>query len=79
MDERDDLTDTALNQIQNITLFAGGPFGNGTGSTFEDFADGTFAITFRSLLNESYTTYPLRLDTSMGASAYSHMEVSQYD
>ena len=64
MDERVDITDRRLYQIQNYTLFSGGPSGNGSGSLISDFQTGSFSITFVSLLNETYTTYPIRLDNT---------------
>lgn len=64
MDERENIEDERLYQIQNYTFFAGGTTGNGSGSAISDFQSGSFAITFVSLLNETYTTYPLRLDNT---------------
>jgi len=61
MDERLNRADTFLYQIQNITLFGAGKDGNGTGSAIEDFYNQTFALTFTSVLNESYTTVPIRV------------------
>jgi len=74
MDERMDVTDPFKYQIQNVTLFSGGKTGNGTGSAIEDFTQGSFTVTFVSLVNESYTSYPIRLDTSQGSSNYAYME-----
>lgn len=97
MDERENLEDERLVQLQNFTLYSGGPSGiylsnrlsgerershtdvcpsnrpgNGTASAISDFQNGSFAITFVSLLNETYTTYPLRLSNS---SDYTEVEV----
>jgi hypothetical protein len=49
------------NQIQNLTLYGAGLTGNGTGSTLSDFYNRTFALTFKSTLNESFTTIPIMI------------------
>jgi len=63
MDERMNLEDKVVYQTQNITLYAAGTTGNGTGSQVSDFHGKTFALTFTSLLNESYTTIPIYIST----------------
>jgi len=61
MDERLNIADMFKYQIQNITLYGAGKDGNGTDSSIEDFYDQTFALTFTSTLNESFTTVPLKI------------------
>jgi len=61
MSERIDITDVFKYHIQNVTMFAAGPSGNGTGSSINEFYDQTFALTFRTILNETYTTVPIRI------------------
>jgi hypothetical protein len=58
-DTRLDTSDGLKYQVQNITLVAAGPFGNGTGAKYGEFANRSFALTFVSTLNESYTTIPI--------------------
>jgi len=62
MDERLDRDDFLLYQIQNITLYSAGRTGNGTGSLIDDFYTNTFALTFVSTLNESFTTVPITIE-----------------
>jgi hypothetical protein len=62
MDERLNIDDDFLYQVQNITLYAAGPQGNGTNSKYTEFANQTFALTFVSTLNESFTTVPIAFD-----------------
>merc|ERR1712196_51890 len=50
-------------------IYGGGPSGNGTGSTIEDFYGHTFALTYVSRLNESFTTGPIQIP--------SHNDVTQ--
>jgi hypothetical protein len=59
MDERLNLEDTFLYQIQNITLYPAGPLGDTVGNSVTDLAGKTFALTFVSTLNESFTTVPI--------------------
>jgi hypothetical protein len=61
MDEHLGFRGNYKNQIQNITLFAAGMFGNGTYSSFADFYNHTFALTFTSTLNETFTTIPITI------------------
>lgn len=58
-DTRLDTADSMLYQVQNISLFAAGPFGNGSQASYTEFANQSFALTFVSTLNESYTTIPI--------------------
>jgi hypothetical protein len=58
-DTRLDTADDMRYQVQNISLFAAGPFGNGTNAAYTEFANQTFALKFVSTLNESYTTIPI--------------------
>jgi len=58
-DTRLDTADDLKYQVQNISLFAAGPFGNGTNAAYTEFANQTFALKFVSTLNESYTTIPI--------------------
>lgn len=67
-DERLNVDDTFKYQVQNVTLLSGGPKGDGHGSSVTDFLTGSFALTFISLLNETYTTLPLRVDSSLSSS-----------
>merc|ERR1711988_1729780 len=58
-DTRLDTSDDLKYQVQNISLFAAGPFGNGTNAAYTEFANQTFALKFVSTLNESFTTIPI--------------------
>jgi len=59
MDERLNLDDDFLYQIQNITLYPAGPWGNGSQNLYTEFKNLSFALTFVSTLNESFTTVPI--------------------
>ena len=59
MDERLNIADEMKYQIQNITLFAAGDDGSGNESTIAEFYDKSFALTFTTTLNESFTTRPI--------------------
>jgi len=70
MDHRNDMTKPGRFQIQQLTFVANAPLGNsapygsvtGTGSSINDLSkvDGkTFALTFVSKLNETFTTIPI--------------------
>merc|ERR1719155_385982 len=95
MDERQNLV-TALNyQTQTVTLIAAGALGNGkvsgcergvagvTDACFVDLVDKSFALTFTSKLNQSYTTKPIIVQdianavpaTAAGAEATTSMAV----
>ena len=58
-DTRLDTSDGLKYQVQNITLVAAGPFGNGSMASYGEFSNKSFALTFVSTLNESYTTIPI--------------------
>lgn len=72
-DERLNIADTLKQQIQNITLYSGGPKGDGRDSAITDFQTGSFALTYTSLLNETYTTLPIKVDSTL-SSSWSSME-----
>eukprot|EP00619_Florenciella_sp_RCC1007_P001993 CAMPEP_0205921426 /NCGR_PEP_ID=MMETSP1325-20131115/12802_1 /ASSEMBLY_ACC=CAM_ASM_000708 /TAXON_ID=236786 /ORGANISM="Florenciella sp., Strain RCC1007" /LENGTH=406 /DNA_ID=CAMNT_0053289253 /DNA_START=105 /DNA_END=1325 /DNA_ORIENTATION=- len=59
LDTRLDASDVLQTQKQNITLYAAGPTGNGSSSVVSEFYGRTFALTFVSTLNESFTTIPI--------------------
>merc|ERR1712072_1203855 len=62
MDHRLDLTVTRLNQKQKIFL---APLKRSSGLTDTEYTeDRTFALTFKSKMNETYTTQPIKLQTS---------------
>lgn len=62
MDHRDDLTDTLLYQKQRITLTFN------QSSSAADLQDGkTFALTFKSRLNETFTTIPIAMGVTNAA------------
>jgi hypothetical protein len=58
-DTRLDTSDGLKYQVQNITFVAAGPYGNGSLATYGEFSNQSFALTFVSTLNESYTTIPI--------------------
>merc|ERR1712196_538850 len=72
LDTRIDTSDTQLYQVQEITLYAGGTFGDGMGAKRNlltakqstDILGKKFALTFTTTLNETYTTIPINLKTS---------------
>lgn len=66
-DERLNVDDVLKYQIQNITLLSGGLTGDGRDSSIVDFVKGSFALTFISLLNETYTTLPIRIDHTISS------------
>lgn len=53
--------DTLKYSKQNMTIYLGGYFGNGTGSLISDFYDKTFALRFTNMLNESYLTQVIQV------------------
>merc|ERR1719498_2244533 len=77
MDERLDRDDFLLYQIQNITLYSAGRDGNGTDSNINEFYDNTFALTFTSTLNESFTTIPLKIKNTADAGISSVTDVEK--
>merc|ERR1711988_345824 len=64
-DTRLDTSDGLLYQVQNITLVAAGPYGNGTAAEYGEFSNKSFALTFVSTLNESFTTIPIVIGDSL--------------
>jgi hypothetical protein len=64
MDERLNTADIFNYQIQNITFYSAGTSGNGSFSTITEFYDRSFALTFVSTLNESFTTIPIMITYS---------------
>merc|ERR1711964_433738 len=69
MDERLNIADEYKYQIQNITLFAAGVSGNGSWSEITEFYGKTFALTFTSTLNESFTTVPIMVKSEASTTA----------
>merc|ERR1712100_272645 len=57
MDKRDDLTNPVVYQKQTITL-------NPTSATLSNLDGSSFALTFTSKINETFTTIPINIDTS---------------
>lgn len=53
--------DILKNHIQNITMYAAGPYANGNESTIDEFYGSTFALSFTSQLNETFTTIPIEV------------------
>lgn len=53
--------DTLLFNKHNMTIYAAGPWGNGTGSLLDDFFDKTFALRFTNMLNESFLTQVIQV------------------
>merc|ERR1712054_146205 len=77
MDERLNIADEFKYQIQNITLYGAGVDGNGTDSAVDDFFDQTFALTFTSTLNESFTTVPLSIANTADADMSSVLDIEK--
>ena len=69
LDTRMDTTDTLLYQVQNITFRFAYSDNRGADDDFGEVAEGkfprntsTFSLTFKSTINETYTTIPIVLD-----------------
>merc|ERR1711988_235460 len=56
--------------------YAAGPSGNGSDSSVSDFYGGTFALTFVSTLNESYTTVPIKIKDANNKNLGNKMELA---
>lgn len=67
MDERLNIADQMKYQIQNITLFTAGQDGSGNYSQISEFYQKSFALTFTTTLNESFTTRPIKIAASSGS------------
>jgi len=67
MDERLNIADQMKYQIQNITLFTAGQDGSGNESQISEFYQKSFALTFTTTLNESFTTRPIKIAASSGS------------
>merc|ERR1719421_1093335 len=77
MDERLNIADMFKYQIQNITLYGAGKDGNGTDSAIADFYDQSFALTFTSTLNESFTTVPLKIKNTADSDVSSVTDIEK--
>merc|ERR1711998_747675 len=49
-DTRLDTSDNTLYQVQNISFFAAGPFGNGSHASYKEFANQSFALQIKAAL-----------------------------
>lgn len=76
MDERLGDYVTYKDQVQNITLYGAGPYGNGTESKLGDFFGRTFALKFKSTLNETFSTVPIMV-TNMNSTTKSEAALSE--
>jgi len=65
MDERLNIADEMKYQIQNITMFAAGYDGSGNESEIAEFYSKSFALTFTTTLNESFTTRPIMIGAAV--------------
>merc|ERR1719409_2303609 len=70
MDERQNLVTALKYQTQTVTLIAAGAAGDeaATDACFGDLVGKSFALTFTSKLNQSYTTKPIIVQDIAGAS-----------
>jgi hypothetical protein len=77
LDTRIDTSATQMYQVQEITLYAAGTFGDGMGARRNlvtakqstDILGRSFALTFTTQLNETYTTIPVNLQAGDSAAA----------
>jgi len=67
LDERLNQEDQLQHQMQNITLYAAGPSGNGSASNVAEFYGRSFAFTFVTTLNETFSTIPIKIPESLPA------------
>jgi len=77
MDIRDDTDAVGKYQVQSITLY---PFG-GTDQSVpsNDLVDKSFALTFKSKLNETFTTIPIQIPNATDASAATTTNDASYN
>merc|ERR1712054_91414 len=75
LDTRMDTTDKMLYQVQNISFnFAGG---DDDSETMEELnMNATFSLTFKSTINETYTTIPIKLYIDHPAKTCKEMEAA---
>jgi len=70
MDQRADTSTAAVAQVQTIRFNIGGPDGQGNSTNSGSLADivgSTFALSFTSKMNETYTTQPIKLTAATAA------------
>jgi hypothetical protein len=70
MDQRLDTSDTRVSQVQTIRFNMGGRDGQGnttSGASVADMVAKTFALTFTSKMNETFTTKPIQLTAATSA------------
>merc|ERR1719316_1817170 len=78
MDERLDMTTSLNYQTQTVTLIGAGALGDdaATDACFVDLVDKSFALTFTSKLNQSYTTKPIIVTSIATASTQAAAETA---